>query len=76
MRPVVHGLGSKYCGMIDVLFLHLGRSRNDAAKMRSGVSGTPHIALVDAKGQSGVPMDSRYSRILEQAIRMVLTKYR
>lgn len=50
MMPIVHGLGQKYKGRIDFLYLNTGEPRTEAARRTLGFKSTPQIILVHPNG--------------------------
>ncbi len=50
MKPIVHGLGRKYEGTIDFLYLNVGEPRTAAARRQLQFNSTPQIMLLNPDG--------------------------
>jgi hypothetical protein len=75
MKPIVHGLGAKYRGKVDILFLDVSDQRNRDLGLSIPVFGTPHLVLLRSDGRiardwNGVTSGER----LDAAIRDVLAQ--
>ncbi len=55
MKPIVHGLKTKYGSQIDIMFLSVTEVRNDDIRQRFGIELTPSIYLI---GKDGLPVRS------------------